>query len=516
MVNRSQTTVSLERVLQRAALLLLAAYLVMGGGKVAGQVIAPLYPINIWLAIGGGLAWIAWRILRRRPFPATPLDGPVLAGVVIGLVSALASQDPRVSLERYAYLLACVLLFYLIVDLERSGKSAEAWIGITLAAGTWFLFFGVSDVADWLRRWLEIGGLQNPIPPATIRINATLEHANYLASYLNLLWPLAAARILTIRSRWIKALLAGYILCALGLLYFTSSRGGWLSAAAALGTLTLLLALDHADRVRRAWTWLRMRRWALAGLVIIGLAAAGAAGGLLIRQSQHPTHPTGNPRFYIWRVALEMARQRPLTGTGQGTYGVYFMQEYSFPPNVLLTHAHNYWINLLGESGVPGLAAGIWLVLAGAWAGWKRWQAGTAGGRALLAGSIAALIGMAVHSQFDMPQGALLADALVVALLAQLAAPLEPTLRAATHHPLKSTRQFQAGNVLLILAWLSMTGIDLYSLRGFTPYNKGLVAAAEKDWPTAAAWMDEAVNKDPYLSIYHTQAGLAHADAGAG
>lgn len=57
---------SLGRVAQHVGLLLLACYLTIAGGKFAGLVLYSHYLVNVWLIVLGGLAWMIWRVLRKR------------------------------------------------------------------------------------------------------------------------------------------------------------------------------------------------------------------------------------------------------------------------------------------------------------------------------------------------------------------------------------------------------------------------------------------------------------------
>jgi O-antigen ligase len=504
MMNRSQTAVSLERVLQRTALLFLALYLVIMGGKFSGLILYLPYQINVLLITLGGAAWILWRALRRRPFPATSFDLPLLIFLAVFLLASLASEDPRLSMEQFVYYLVCVLIFYLMVDLERAGKPVETWVGLTLVGGVWFLAFGLAELIEWWLRWLEIGGIAQPIPPATIRVQATIGHANVLAAYLNMLWPLAAARLVAARSRWLKVLLGLYVVAAFVLIFFTSSRGGWLGSATALAVLILLLAIDRRAQMQRAWDWLRKRAWALIGLALVGVSVLGLGGALLLRQSQHPSHPEGNPRSYIWNVAIEMFRERPLLGTGPGTYVSHFLQTYSIPPGTLLPHAHNILINQLGENGLPGALITAVLGVVLGWTGWKRWHGGMAGQRTLLAGSLAVLAGLAVHSQFELAQTTPLVNILTAGVIAQLAAPLEP----------RPTRAPVLGKVLLTAGWLSAAGLGLFSQWGYAAYQHGLDALRLGDEPTAVEWMEKATQRDPGTAFYWLRSGEAYARVG--
>ena len=87
---------------------------------------------------------------------------------------------------------------------------------------------------------------------------------------------------------------------------------------------------------------------------------------------------TAGLRLDIWRVALRAWAQSPLTVVfGVGELGAVIRQ--GLPQHGLnpaldepeVTHAHNLWVQILGETGLLGfgLMAGLW-----AWIGWSCWQ----------------------------------------------------------------------------------------------------------------------------------------------
>ena len=487
------------RVFQRTLLASLACYLVAAGGMF-GQMLFQAYRINLVLITIGGLWWLAWRLRRQKPFPATSLDLPIIAWLGVLLITSLSSADPRRSLETFVYYLVWVLLFYFLVDMERTGRLVTPWLSYILAAGILSFVIGYFELAYWYRNWLAIGGLGQLIPPATIRVGSSLGHANILAAFLNLLWPLALARLLTAPSRVMKIAMAVWCAAALGLIYLTSSRGGWLGAVAASGTLVLLLFFDQRDAVMRTVEWLKTHKRFTISILFMGLMFTGVIGVLLYRQVQNPSHPSGDPRGYIWSVASAMFRRQPLLGTGPGTYARAFLQTYSIPPGMLLLHAHNFLINSLGESGLLGAATTLWLGFALVWSAIRRWRAELPGKRTLLAGVLAALASLAVHSQFEVPQGASIINILTAVLMAQLVAPVEV-----------DRRKGQAvGSTLLAVGWLTAAGLGLWSLWGYSALQHGVVAASGGDWATSATWMDEAVRRDTSLAYYRFQAGLAH------
>ncbi|MBI4927816.1 MAG: O-antigen ligase family protein, partial [Anaerolineae bacterium] len=485
MTTHPQATVSIQRALTRTLLLFLGAYLTMSGGTFAGLVFYQRQVINIGLVITGGLAWILWRWRAKRPFPVTALDWPLLAWVAAGLIASIFSIDPRVSLEHWVYQLVCVLIFFLMADLQQTGKSLETWIWITLIASVWFLYSGFNELFSWYARWFAIGGWADPIPPTTIRINGGIGHPNVLALYLNLLWPLALARLIKTRAWGLRIVLGIYISACFILLFFTSSRGGWMGTAAAISMFFLLTALDHRALVQHAWAGLRRRRWLLAGGVAVILLLAAVGGFLLYRQTQHPTHAQGDPRWYIWKVAVGMFLEDPLTGGGPGMYAFEFLKHFSIPPGSYLGHSHNVYFDALGETGLLGAASFLAIIFLSVRLLARIWCKTPTGNRLMMIGNIAAFSSLALHSIFESPQWTPLVSILLAALLAQIVA----------QEPVSPTRQpLRAATWLPAAAWLVISCLSFYSIRAYQRYAKADFYVQQGDYQTAAEMIESAAS----------------------
>ena len=169
---------------------------------------------------------------------------------------------------------------------------------------------------------------------------------------------LSMRRFLQLSIPWILTAVLGLALLA------SWSRGGWLGAAAAAIAILYFLPL---------------RRWqgAVGVLVIVVLAGGMLNSGLL--PSSVADRLTGfadyvqfqdvrgvdiTPASYAvlermahWQAAFEMATHQPWLGVGFGNYEAaysdYSLLNWPYP----LGHAHNYYLNLLAETGVLGLLA---------------------------------------------------------------------------------------------------------------------------------------------------------------
>lgn len=75
-------------------------------------------------------------------------------------------------------------------------------------------------------------------------------------------------------------------------------------------------------------------------------------------------------RLAHWQAALNMAQNHPWLGVGFGNYEVAYSQHQLLNWDEALGHAHNYYLNILGEAGIIGSLSymGMWLAIA-----WFTW-----------------------------------------------------------------------------------------------------------------------------------------------
>ena len=493
-------------LLQESILFLLLGYLILFGGTFNGLVLLPLNQANLILVFVIGAGWLLWRWRGRRPFPRTALDLPILLVLAAYAIATLTSIDPRRSAVMLVQLVLYALAFYLLVDLLRAGLPSELLVKVLLLSSLVMVLFDLVQLGAWYAGWLSIGGLSHPIPPVTLRISAFLGHPNFVAAYFNLLLPLALGRAFQSRSRAVRFGWLAYALVAVILVFFTSSRGGWLGTAAALGFGLVLLAFDRRHALKAWWGGFHRRGVLLAMGILAAVALLAAGTVLLAWQSRHPSHASSglNPqsRTYIWTVALDMFRAHPLSGNGPFTFGTEFIRHYSIPPAMLLAHAHNVVFNTASETGLLGGAALLALIAALAWLAWRRFQDTQGSERLGVVALAASLTGLMVHSLFDTP-GLLPAITFVaVSLVALLAAGTNPSPAG--------SRIDRAGNISMTVAWLGIVGALAWQVWSYLPYVEGVAAANRVDFQAAAASLDEAARRDPALALNWFQAGFAH------
>jgi O-antigen ligase len=170
---------------------------------------------------------------------------------------------------------------------------------------------------------------------------------------------------------------AGAMLIWLGLLLSHSRTG----LVASLVAAAIVLA-----RHRRA----RTARWiaAAAALVLLALLSRELAQSPGERFLSHRRDlEVKGGRLTVWGDALALVKNRPILGSGFGTFENAFPGVQSAEIRLGYNHAHNDWLEWLLEGGILGLAAAIGLLVA------------ALRGRHVVAK--AALVAVALHAAWD-------------------------------------------------------------------------------------------------------------------
>ncbi|MGH2594319.1 MAG: O-antigen ligase family protein, partial [Anaerolineae bacterium] len=191
-------------------------------------------------------------------------------------------------------------------------------------------------------------------------------------------------------------------------LYLSFSRGAWLGAVAALLAMGLFLP-------RRRWIGATL----IGGLIAIGLVFGSA--GLLPASIADRFADVGTlvdfrdvrgvkindanyaviERLAHWQAAVGMLQAHPWSGVGFSNYQPVYEQYRLLNWPMPLGHAHNIYLNVAAETGLPGLAAyGIlWIAIFVQTLGALRVQHGVRRGLAL--GLLGVWVHLSAHHLFD-------------------------------------------------------------------------------------------------------------------
>jgi len=329
-------------------------------------------PVTIWRAPDSEVAWasagylyfalafflalIHWRLLQKKPVR--------LALLLLSLGTTLAVIGP----DSFSVDPDKQLNFYLVSNFDEPNLMVgdtppQPAQGSNIGDSDTLSYQQVRDFSSTVDSdHTSTFGLQQWFGQETI-------NPNILAAFLALLLPLGLALALRWPWRnqgWRWLLLWPSLLLMGNALLLSQSRGAWI---ATLVALFLLASLQLGKR----------RRWQIVGIVLFG-------SGVLVTLIPLTLART-NPllwrflidlpvvesawlsllrRLGIWQLSLQLVLQNPLLGVGLGMYEQAFRD--AFPALPLINgrsvppHAHNLFVQLALDLGLPGLLAYVGLL----------------------------------------------------------------------------------------------------------------------------------------------------------
>jgi hypothetical protein len=212
---------SILYLLRETALILGFSYFVLAGGTLNGVMRFRLRVISQGLLALIFVVWLFARAQKGEKLVRASFDTAMLAFLGVQILAALLSTDPRRSLAFCGQWIAYALWFYLLRDLLRHGWPAELAVKSLLIVSGILVGLGLTGVgAQWIR-WAATGDFALPLPLLQQRFYSLLGDPNMTADLLNLLWPLALARLASAQARSARTLLS---LCLAAVLLGSSSR----------------------------------------------------------------------------------------------------------------------------------------------------------------------------------------------------------------------------------------------------------------------------------------------------
>jgi len=310
---------------------------------------------------------------RRLNWRRTSLDAPILLLLLFALISTILSPDIKVSLGRFWKLVQAILLFYLIVNARlhakfkvgmqdakdmpnRDGALCPAMgnLAMRLVCNNRSILVATLLIAGSITSAI---GLVNYLTHTRVsydgRLLSTFKYHNDLAAYLVLALPICMGYLLaSLRKRnlWRQSIL---LLLGVGLmtsnLIFSFTRGAWIAVFVAF----IVLAVFHERRL-------------LLALIVFSLISPFVMPESVKERFTTIIHrPQGfmGDRPFWWKSSLQMIKEHPLTGIGPGRFEDEYALRQPEGSIEIPQHAHNTFLNIAAEMGLPALFALLWLCI---------------------------------------------------------------------------------------------------------------------------------------------------------
>jgi len=361
----------------------------------------------LWLLALVPVVWVLRGLVYRRIWTRTPLDGWLLAFVLLALVNIYTAPYRRTPDMAYSFFvlmgrpLMGIALYGTFVEQARLRGSMRSLLAATLvlAAIITVLSLGASQ---WNSKSIALRFVTDALP----RIAEGLApfdarggfNANEMAGALAFVCPFMGGLVAYSWGRYHR-LLRVVTALLFGLLFLALFLGQ--SRFALVGTLIALAALAGLLIPARRGRWLAWT--ALAAITVFEL--------LIVRDVFMPPSQQAlaerdaesiTIRYDIWGSALHILRDYPLTGVGLNMFrdgrvrAVYPVPSYTNP---VLPHAHQEWLQIGADMGLLGLAVFIGLQAVVAWMLYTSYRRGDQSAKGVTA---AVAAGLFAHGFFGL------------------------------------------------------------------------------------------------------------------
>ncbi|MDX2043152.1 MAG: O-antigen ligase family protein [Acidobacteriota bacterium] len=334
--------------------------------------------------------WIAKAVLDKRIIVTIPAAlWPLCAFLIYGFLQTVSRFDEtgkrfaisldveatRLALEVLGILLIAFLIF---ANFFVSGRRLLWLRSFLILFGLGLAVFGLIQKYTWNGKYYW---LVQPSTPPTSPFGSFVNH-NHFAGYLEMIAPIPLAMFLVRSVHREISIFYCFAAAMMGIAVFLSlSRGGMLSLLSGFIFVVAFGAKPAIERFRGYEIGSRTPLFLLQMLAVILIVSAIIVGVLWIggdeivkRVSQvelsGAVENTGNQderfldgRFWIWRDTVEMIRANWQTGVGLGAYETAFPMFTKSNGALIVSQAHNDYLQIVADCGVIGVFLTIWFLV---------------------------------------------------------------------------------------------------------------------------------------------------------
>lgn len=317
------------------------------------------FTFRILIEVLGGI-WLLLAIVDKRYRPRFSwILVAVLAFIATITVADILGVNPHRSFwsdfERMDGLISLlhIVLYFLIAGIVLTTKKIwDHFFNTTIGVSAVLSMLALAQLAGMMKINTDAG-----------RLDSTIGNAGYFAVYL-LLHVFLTIFMLT---RWQGNLKGRYIYGAIALLhtiilYFTATRSAMLGLLGGIFVATALIALlEHNHKVLR-----KIAIGTITGIVLL------IGGFILVRNQpfiqQSPilsrfaaislSGAKDQARYYLWSMAIEGFKERPILGWGQENFKLVFFKHYHpalYNDETIFDRPHNVVLEWLVAGGLLGV-----------------------------------------------------------------------------------------------------------------------------------------------------------------
>ncbi|MHC2994417.1 MAG: tetratricopeptide repeat protein [Candidatus Atribacteria bacterium] len=287
------------------------------------------------------------------------LNFPILLFIIIAIISVLITNSFWSSLRGFVNILSYFLIYFIVINNIKNKDSFNFCL---------IIFFITASLTSLylIIQYYEIDPFLSDIQ----RLTSTLGNRNYVASYLALIFPIAFSFFLLESKKRNKIFYEVTLLIIYTGIIICHTRAIWIALIFSLLLFGYLLSHFKINKILRdnkKWLVILFLLFLLITLIYSTdnplnrssiTAAERAISAFDMQGSSLRT------RLLIWQSTIDMIKDRPLFGSGLGTFPLHYLD---YQANFLQRNpdylnfwgkageAHNEYLQILAEMGIIGL-----------------------------------------------------------------------------------------------------------------------------------------------------------------
>lgn len=337
------------------------------------------------------IIWLSKIFLKTKPAPAYIFKSgaPLIAYFGFACLSVFVAKNRMLSFFEISMLFQMLLLFFYIIGTVRTREDVIFILLILILSLT---------LESVIMIGLKLSGRSFDFFVVTARVQdgervaGTLGSANVASSFLELLLAPMLAITMADLKRPYKILGTVAFFCGCVALILTLSRGGWIGAAVSLSFFTFFAW-------RQGWLSPSVTISIIIVLALLTLLYHDTFLMRLLRDDQGAAYS----RIPLMKLAVKMTLDHYLLGVGANNFatliGEYARQGFH---DVWLYTVHNKYLLVLAETGIGGLVAFLWFLIATLRRGWLCYRIQDPFLSPVSVGFSAAILGNMIHMNVDL------------------------------------------------------------------------------------------------------------------
>jgi len=325
-------------------------------------------PKTVFIVVVGGFMILWWFMGLNLRWPGrillSPLITPALILVVIFILSLIGSDYLYGGIFELLNFVIFLLIYLMVVNHIESSTEMDRIVVASTITGVIVSVIGISQYYGF-----PIIDLPQDHPPG-----ATFYYKNMAGQYIMMIIPLSLYLLVAGRGGWMLRVYA--FVATISMITFLYCSGSRASSAGLLSGL-IITGLLHILTGRSQYISARSNRVGVKGLRLSRLLFSLVLIYLLISLPGYIERVSSDPakigsaktRVSLWLNTMEMIRDNPLLGVGLGGWKV----EYPLYHNAITVtkrfseheqplRAHNDYLQLTAETGIPGLIISLWMI----------------------------------------------------------------------------------------------------------------------------------------------------------